>query len=100
MDSTEKKFFAIISYIGFFCIVALLFKKEDEFVRHHAKQGLILFVLEVICWFFSAIPLLNILAGICYALFLMVSLWGMFKALRGETLTVPVLTDFSEKITL
>ena len=96
----DGRFFAVISYVGFFSIVVLLLKKDDQFIRTHAKQGLILFILEVFCWFFWGIPLLGFLAGVGYFVLLVAALWGIFFAVRGKPAVIPLLTDLAHKLTI
>jgi len=97
----EGKFFAIISYISFFCIITLVLKKDNKFALFHAKQGLVIFVLEVTAFILSIIPFLGWLIGIFgYALFLLVSLWGILQAAQGTCSRIPVITEISEKVIL
>ncbi|MCG8430934.1 MAG: hypothetical protein MJA29_07165 [Candidatus Omnitrophica bacterium] len=100
-NESESKFFSIISYIGFFSIVALLFKKEDSFVLFHAKQGLVLFVFEVASGVLSVVPILGqLIGGLGFILFLCASLWGMFNALSGKRARIPVVSEIAEKINI
>ena len=46
-EKGQKNILAIISYIGILCLVPILMKEKDEFVKFHAKQGLVLFIVEV-----------------------------------------------------
>lgn len=97
----EGKFFAIISYIGFLCVVALVLKKDNKFCLFHAKQGLIIFVLEVAAFVLSVIPLLGWIIGVFgYALFLLVSLWGMLQAFLGQYYRIPVVSRIAENVVL
>ncbi len=97
----EGKFFAIISYVSFLCIITLILKKDNKFALWHAKQGLVLFVMEVAAFILSIIPFLGWLIGIFgYALFLLVSLWGIIQAAQGLTNPIPVLTEISDKVIL
>ncbi len=97
----EGKFFAVISYVSFFCIVALILKKGNKFALYHAKQGLVLFVMEVIVFIFSIIPFLGLLIRIFgFALFLLVSLWGIIQSTLGIYSRIPVITKMSEKVIL
>ena len=57
----EGKFFAIISYLSFFCIISLVLKKDNPFALYHSKQGLVLFVFETAAFILSIIPILGIL---------------------------------------
>ncbi|MFA5093341.1 MAG: hypothetical protein WC543_05315 [Candidatus Omnitrophota bacterium] len=97
----EGKFFAIISYVSFLCILTLVLKKDNKFALYHAKQGLVLFVMEVVAFILSIIPLLGWLIGVAgYALFLLVSLWGIMQAALGIYCKLPVITEISEKVIL
>jgi len=97
----EGKFFAIISYVSFLCIITLILKKDNKFALYHAKQGLVLFVMEVAAFILSIIPFLGWLIGIFgYALFLLTSLWGIMQAALGVNSRIPIVTDISEKVIL
>jgi uncharacterized membrane protein len=101
IEIKEGKFFAIISYIAFLSIVTLILKKDNKFALYHAKQGLVLFVMEVAAFILSIIPLLGWLIGIFgYALFLLVSIWAIMQASLGLYCRLPVITKMSEKVIL
>lgn len=100
-DIQEGKFFAVISYISFLCIVSLLLKKDNKFAAFHAKQGLVLFVFEVGSFILSVMPLLGgflrIFGTIAFSL---VSLWGILQVLMGNTKRIPLISDIADKIIL
>ncbi|MBU0548462.1 MAG: hypothetical protein KJ710_06320 [Candidatus Omnitrophica bacterium] len=97
----EGKFFAVISYVSFLCIITLILKKDNKFALYHARQGLVLFVMEVVAFILSIIPLLGWLVGVFgYALFLLVSIWGIMQAALGLYCRIPVITEVSEKVIL
>jgi uncharacterized membrane protein len=97
----EGKFFAVISYVSFLCIITLILKKNNKFALYHARQGLVLFVMEVAAFILSIIPILGWLIGIFgYALFLLLSIWGMMQAALGIYCRIPFITDISEKVIL
>ena len=100
LEVKEGKFFAVIAYIGFLCIVGLLLKRENKFALYHGKQGLALFVLEVAGFILSIIPLLAWLKTIGFALVLLVSLWGAFKAWQGSYARIPLVSAIADKIIL
>jgi len=97
----EGKFFAVICYISFLCLVALFLKKENKFVLYHAKQGLVIFVFEVACYFISVIPKLG---GLIYTvgmlLALWVSIWALWNTLMGKQFRIPLVSDIADKIAL
>lgn len=97
----EGKFFAIISYISFLCIISLLLKKDNKFAIYHAKQGLVLFVFEVASFILSIIPLFGgILRVLGPVVFILVSLWGMLSVLMGNCSRIPVISDIADKVIL
>jgi len=96
----EGKFFAVISYISFLCIISLVLKKDNKFSLYHAKQGLVLFVFEVVCFIVSIIPILGWLIGILGSvIFALFSLWGILQVLMGNFNRFPVISDIADKIT-
>ncbi|MDD2689727.1 MAG: hypothetical protein PHT41_06230 [Candidatus Omnitrophica bacterium] len=100
-DIHEGKFFAVISYICFLCIVSLVLKKDNKFALYHAKHGLVLFVFEVACFILSIIPILGwIISVFGLVLFMLVSLWGVLQALMGNCSRIPIVSDIAEKIIL
>ena len=100
-DIQEGKFFAVISYISFLCIVSLVLKKDNKFTLYHAKQGLVLFVFEVAVFIISVIPLLGWLIGMFgVAVFTLFSIWGILQALMGNLNRFPLISDIADKIVI
>jgi len=95
----EGKIFAVIAYLSIFCIIPLVLKKDNTFVLHHGKQGLVIFVAEV------AVFIIHIILGQWFlrlGIFLLgvVSFIGIVKSLKGERLRLPVISVIADKITL
>ncbi|MBZ0166114.1 MAG: hypothetical protein K8I00_04845 [Candidatus Omnitrophica bacterium] len=93
------KFLAALSYLSFFCIIPLILKKNNPFVQHHGKQGLVLFMAQVGAfvghiiagsWFLSFSS--AILGG--YAVL------GIFRVLQGQNAYLWGISRIAEKITL
>ena len=97
-DVLDGKMYAVLAYLGIFCIVPLIIKKNNPFVLSHGRQGLVLFVGEVGALVLSIVfpwglrPLLFILFGF--------SFWGMVTAIRGQFVELPLIARIAEKITL
>lgn len=97
----EHKSFAAMSYVSALCLVSLFAKKDDEFVQFHAKQGLVLFIAEVVLSFINVIP------GIGYGIWRIVSLvlfivavLGMVNAWKGRYWKLPLLSEYAKQIKL
>lgn len=82
---------AALSYVWVLSIVMLIVKKDDEFVKFHAKQGLILFILS----FIGVIP---VIGWLVWMVVVVLDIVGFIKALSGERYKVPVVGDLAEKI--
>ena len=102
----DRTLMLILAYLGPLSLVPILVEKEDADVQWHAKNGLVLFgAWAVVCMifvFFSAIvPVVSCL----YTLFMTFVFFfyaaliviGMARALRGERLVIPVLTDLARR---
>jgi len=86
-------FFTIIGFL-----IALILKKDNKYIMFYAKQGLILFIGQIIIWLLSGIlGKLIILFWIFLAI-----LWAMawINSLSGEEKNTFLIGDLAEKIKL
>jgi len=95
----DDKFITFLSYIGVLCLIPLLTKKDDAFVFFHAKQGLVLFIVEVITAFVAVIPVLGwIIAPMASLLWVALSIIGIINITNGEKKELPILGKYAGKI--
>jgi fumarate reductase subunit D len=94
----EGKVGAILAYIPFMCFVPLIKMRDNPFAVKHGKQGLILFVLEIIAVVFLLPKISDLFWGMVVVLCLVFALVGIFYALQGRTWKIPFIGDFEEKI--
>ena len=101
-DIQENKAIAAIGYLGILFLVPLLAKKDSPFAQYHAKQGMVLFIADVIwtfcVWIFAWISVFGRLIITLGWLFILVLLiLGLVNALSGKTQPLPVIGKFAEK---
>lgn len=89
--SQEEKIWAAVSYLWVFSIVALAARKDNDFIRFHANQGALLFVISLPLCF---IPVIGWLANILIAI---VAIIGILKSLQGEKWPLPVMPDAAKQ---
>ena len=95
----DNKIIVILSYIGVLCLIPLFTKKDDKFVFFHAKQGLVLFIVEIITYFILTIPVFGwIIAPIASLIWFALSIVGIINVLGGEMKELPILGKFADKI--
>lgn len=99
-DTVEGKFFAVISYITFFCVVSLILKRSDRFVLHHAKNGLVLFIIEVVTGLIAVLPGVGMLSYPIYMICAVAAIWGILQALSDKEVRMPLISDIADKINL
>ncbi len=86
-------FFTIIGFL-----IAILLKRDDKYVMFYAKQGLILFIGEIIIWLLSGIfGWLKYLFWIFWAI-----IWAMawINAFSGEEKNTFIIGSLAGKIKL
>jgi len=105
-NAKNKKVYALFSYLGILVIVPLLLKRNDSFVKFHAKQGLGLFIAEII-WIvfakllFFIIPFLMVFINpLVYIGFIVLMVIGIGSALKETQRPLPVIADFIKKFEL
>lgn len=75
-------------------MIPLLAKKDSPFAQFHAKQGLVLFIIEVVGWVVFWIPFVGwILMVIVYV----VALVALIQALMGKKWRIPGVAQIAEK---
>lgn len=95
----EKRILAAISYIPFLFIIPIILIKEDEFVHSHAKQGFVLFIVELVVWILGKIPIIGFIFSYIFGVILfIVALYAFIEALVGKFWKIPLIGDLSKEI--
>lgn len=101
----DDKTMAALSYLGILVLIPLLTKKGDKFVMHHAKQGLVLLIAEVIFgfagWILAFIPVIGWLISTVVWLYIVIMIiMGLINAAGGKHWEMPLLGGFAKNINL
>lgn len=109
--SDRSRWIASLSYLVFLCFLSLWRSKDDEYIRHHARQGFLLLLAE--CVSIVAIIILEVTLGrvrfIGFVVVLILqlvtglgaltlSVVGFIKALFGEYWHLPFLGEYGERV--
>lgn len=89
--TSEEKIWGAVSYLWILSIVALAARKNNDYIRFHANQGFLLFILSLFFWF-------PILGWVLAVLVTITAIVGILKSLQGEKWQLPVLAKQAEKI--
>ncbi|MBA4336787.1 hypothetical protein C0416_03370 [bacterium] len=90
---------AIIAYIAFLGIITLAIKPKSDFCKHHAANGLAIFIL----WFVSLIVLampsfIGAIGGLMLLALTAVDVLGILKAIQSYKLELPILSTVAKLI--
>lgn len=106
-DVAENRLMALLSYLGFLCLIPYLAARTSPFAHVHAVRGMNLLLLELLYLLGSA--LLNAVCAllswqlalvvsaalsICGLFFLWLSALGIAAACRGESRSLPLVSGF------
>lgn len=105
-NSSDRTLMLVLSYLGIFALIPLLTKKDDPEIQWHAKNGLALFIgqiviyigLSVIGHFMHIGLVVTCISCILPLVFLVIWILCIMKALKGERYRIPVITDIAEKM--
>jgi uncharacterized membrane protein len=94
--SSNNNIMAIISYLGILVIIPLGTNKDDQFVKFHSKQGLVLLITWVIGSILWSIPVLGwftapIINLGCFILMIL----GIVNASSGQMKELPIIGRFA-----
>ncbi len=98
----EGRLAAILSYIPFLCFIPLvnINWKENEEARFHARQGIVLFVVEML----AVVMLVDDVAKFVFRILLVVAVAlaaaGIYFALQGKRFRLPLISDIADKARL
>ena len=103
--SSNRTLMLVLAYLGILAIIPLVAEKNDREVQWHAKNGLVILVAEValvvVFMILSHIPGVGCLTLLMFPvlslIFLVVAIFGIYKAVNGQRLVIPALSDFADR---
>lgn len=94
-DIAENKGTAALSYFFILVLIPLLVRRSSKFAQAHARQGLLLCVIEIIAAFLFWIP---VLGWVLVLAILAAAIYGLAQSLSGKYSPLPLLGVYAEKI--
>ena len=94
----EGKAAAMLGYIPFMCFVPLIKMKDNPFAFRHGKQGLILFIIEIIAVIFLLPKISDLVWTVVLVLCLAAAVAGIIFSLQGQDWKIPFIGDWADKL--
>lgn len=90
INPSEKKVWAAVGYLWILSLVVLAARKDNDFVRFHASQGVLLFLASIVFMLTGPFAIiLNLIVGVA-------AIVGIIKALQGERWELPVIGNWAK----
>lgn len=99
-STDETRLAAIMSYIPFLCFFPLLKMRDNPQARFHARQGVMLFLIELVAILFLIDGISDLIFKTVLIIAAAASLAGIYFALKGENYRLPIVSDLAEKFKL
>ena len=96
----EGRAAALLAYVPFMCFVPLLKMRHNRFAWRHGKQGLVLFLAEILALIFYIPFVSQHFWAFVLILALLTSMYGILQVLQGRDWKLPVLGNLADKIKL
>lgn len=92
IPNTEQKIWAAASYLWILSLVVLAARKNNEYIRFHANQGVLLFVVSVVSMILGPIGMMiNIVVAIA-------AIMGIIKSIQGEKWSLPAVAGMAQSL--
>ena len=103
-ESKPRKGMAVVAYLGILVLIPLLFARKDPYARFHTNQGLVLWLVNLVCSSLSELlmgqltaisPVLTIVVygvlGVASVLLFVLNIVGLCRAIGGVKKPLPVI---------
>jgi fumarate reductase subunit D len=94
----EGKAAAMLGYIPFMCFVPLIKMKDNPFAFRHGKQGLVLFIIEILAVVFLLPKISDLIWSAVIVLCLAAAVAGIIFSLQGQDWKIPLIGDWADKL--
>jgi|CXWL01.1.fsa_nt_gi uncharacterized membrane protein len=96
--SEEARLAAVMSYIPFLCFIPLLTMRHNNEALFHARQGLLIFLIELGAAILTIDKVADFLFRAVLVLAVVAAASGVYLALQGRHYRLPVIGNLADRI--
>lgn len=97
-DREKHKYIAVLAYLWVLFLVPLFLTRKSAFSQAHAKQGLVLFLVQAISSLFVWVPIVGQIWNVI--IFFIVPLYAITRTLMGGYWKIPIVHAYADRIHL
>jgi fumarate reductase subunit D len=94
----DRRMAAVMAYIPFLCFVPLIKMRDDPYAYFHARQGIVLFFLEVIAFIFSFPHLSQLFWTVIIIACIGAAVAGIIFSLQGKMYKLPIIGELADRL--
>lgn len=96
-ERTRNKYLGALCYLGpVFVIIALLAERDSKFIRYHANQAIMLWILAFACALVCIVPIIGWIAGGIGSIVAFVfDIMGLVRAFKGRAVDLPLVGKYT-----
>ncbi|MBZ1348749.1 MAG: hypothetical protein KY053_00710 [Candidatus Liptonbacteria bacterium] len=93
----DKKAIALLSYIGILFLIPFFVEKSNPFIKFHIKQGITLFIANLIAGAILIIPIIGWIVGlVAFFTFFVFAIIGIINVLTEKTKPLPLIGKYAD----
>ncbi len=92
----DDKLWSVLSYVPIICLIPLLQEETDSDLRRHARQGVVLMLLEILISILLIPGVTTVLFSVGLLICIVFALIGAVNASQGKYWRIPVISDIAE----
>ncbi|MCK4771808.1 MAG: hypothetical protein KAT18_02730 [Candidatus Latescibacteria bacterium] len=96
IGSNDDKLWSILSYVPILCLIPLLQEETGTVLRKHARQGVVLMLLEILICILLIPGVTTVLFSVGLLICIVLAIIGAVNASQGRYWRIPVLSDIAE----
>lgn len=96
--SEDRRMAAIMAYIPFLCFIPLIKMRDDPYAYFHARQGIVLFFIEIIAFVFSFPHLSQLFWTVIIIACVGAAVAGIVFSIQGRMYKLPIIGDLSDRL--
>ena len=98
-SSISSRLLAIMSYLGVLSLVPLVMNRDDSYVQFHARQGVVLWMWEVLAIYTLLVPAVgSFFFRFSSIACLVLSVIGVLSVLLGRAWKFPIIGEWAARL--